>query len=658
MIDCDYSLLQIEFIYSYLFRLFIGRESFSINKEVEDKVTELEAKILTMERTRSKRRHNNNNKRERSSERNSPIDDRSLRRLRRKSLDSATASESMKLLMRLSTLEQKVSSVAASNESLSDAGGGGSLAHAREKLNDCLNQIGRFKNGRSKRSPSPNSERLNLIEHALSDVCDVLNNHVCCDGGGDREAEVVLNSANGVVKQLQELLIEKLTSLAEKRRQLKQANKLDVRAKLELLAEKIAFENVLIGRIQRALLSPPPDEPICGRLFTKEVKETGFLIEALRNKLMGNAEKSPPVCKTGVEYLSGVLATILNDATKELRWGRRRRQNFQIPPPPTTTILADEQRNINALFETYKKTHLPQLAESLANETFTLQNEKKSYRMQFLNDETIADLTKTAENAIDRELIETEINHVMLRAAQLYKSHASADNGKFFFAFFAAERAALELWSDSVETHFYETLNVCIDELSEYYVNALLKLQRQNWRRRLEWERGRQQQQQVAAAAACKQLEEFADIVAHKSLIDARLSVLNGHTRNTNDFFNDDDDDLSVLLADEQSSVQMNQSLEAEFKCMLDRYSMECGMMVMEEKKSSSMMVQQQVLDCFRELCCVIRDLKRDCGGDDADDDDETIVVDSLEDVCKKCFCLIKELEEIRRVVQEVNVSR
>lgn len=50
-----------------------GRESISINKEVEDKVNELEAKIIALEKSRCRRKH----RRERSSERASPIDDRS-----------------------------------------------------------------------------------------------------------------------------------------------------------------------------------------------------------------------------------------------------------------------------------------------------------------------------------------------------------------------------------------------------------------------------------------------------------------------------------------------------------------------------------------------------------------------------------------------------
>lgn len=625
-----------------LINLFAGRESFSINKEVEDKVTELEAKILSLERNRPKRRH----KRDRSSERSSPIDDRSLRRLRRKSLDSATASESMKLLMRLSSLESKVTNVAASNESLNMASGSeisneqtDGLSLAKDKLNDCLNQINRFKSGRSKRSPSPSSDRLSTIEHTLTDVCDLLNHHICAFNS--REAEVVFSSANTVVKQLQSLLLEKLTALSEKRQQLRRDNKLDVKAKLELIAEKVAYENILIGKIQEALCTPATGEAICGRLMSKEAQETAYLMESLRNKLNGSGQKQPPICKTGTEYLCGVLTTLLTNTAQELNL----RKNFKVKTGPSLQYLAEEQQKIDSLYNSYKMVRLPQLADCLAAETYSLTTDK-TCRLQFLSDETVNDFTKAAHESVNRELIESEINHVMLRAAQFYEANSNVDN-KFFFSFFASERAALELWADSVENYLYKEINGCIQEITEHYLSALSKLQRQNWRRRLEWERGHK--------TASKMLNEFADIVAHKSLIDARLSVLNGEA---NCFeVADESFDLNRLLEKEncrdflqdQSSVQINQSLEAEFKCMLDRYSMEC-LMILDRPEV------QELLESFNELCCEVRELRNSVLSSDSVED--AVAIESLEDVCQKCVCLIKELEEVRKAVKGLNTSR
>lgn len=607
---------------------------------MEDKVTELEAKILSLERSRSKRRH----KRERSSERSSPIDDRSRRRLRRKSLDSATASESMKLLMHLSSLESKVTNVAASNESLNLASDSEtttdnleknhSLACAKEKLNDCLIRITKFRSSRSKRSPSPGSERVSTLEQNLIDVCDILNHHIC--GINTPEAEVVICSTTNVVKQLQTLLLEKLTSLAEKRQRLRDNNKLDVKAKLELITEKIAYENILISRIQEALYSQATDQATCERLMSKETKETAHLMNSLISKLNGTAQKQVPVYITSAEYLAKVLATLLSDSGLELSL----RTNFKRKLALPQQFFTDEQKKVNALYAAYKAVHLPQLAEILATEAYRLASDK-ACRLQYLSEDVIGDFNRAARESVNRELIESEINHVMLRAAQYYEANSNADN-KFFFSFFASERAALELWADSVDDHLYKEVNSCIQEITDHYNNCLNKLQRQNWRRRLEWERTHK--------TADKLLNEFADIVAHKSLIDARLSVLNGET-NYESLLKNDPVSIDQLLEkdsckdfiEDHSSVQINQSLEAEFKYMLDRYSMECLIVVDRPEV-------EELLERFKELCCEVHKLKTTALNLDCPED--TVAVESLEDVCQKCACLIKELEEIREVIK------
>lgn len=613
------------------FFTFAGRESFSINKEVEDKVTELEAKILSIERSRPKRRY----RRERSSERSSPIDDRSLRRLRRKSLDSATASESMRLLMRLSSLDSKVTNVMASNESLNTASctdlsaetsSENAFVSAREKLADCLNQVTLLRSSRNKRAPSPSSDRLSLLEHSLNEICDILNRHVC--GPSGPEAEVISTSANTVVKQLQSLLLEKLASIAEKRRNLRENGKLDTRASLELIAEKIAYENILIARIQEALQSPATSEPICERLANKETKETIFLLQSLQAKLAGVAQKQPPVCKTSAEYLSKILAKCLTNAANEIQatnTGSKRRKLL-----PSIDALMEQQRRINVLYNSYKTTKLPQLADALAYETLSLASDRTCR----LKDETIDDFTRAALETVNRELMESEINHVMLRAAQIYEANLSVDN-IYFFSFFASERAALELWSDSIENYLYAEINKNIQDITEQYQNSLNR--RPNIRRRTE------------SRSASKLLSEFADIVAHKALIDARISVLNGeHYRivECGDFRLEKSLEIERCrdyLDNNKSCVQINQSLEAEFKCLLDRYSSECVFAVERPEL-------ERVLEGFSRLCVEVYEIRK-CVNLCREGGDEDVVVFGWEDVCQKCFVIAEQLEEVRKLV-------
>lgn len=455
---------------------FTGRESFSINKDVEDKVTELEAKIDALERGRTRRKL----KRDRSSERASPIDDKSLRRLRRKSLDSATSSEPMKLLMRLNTLDSKVTNVNASTESLNVISCSNSMSDlskcieesdekcengenpevdmsdisvARRKINECLNQINSLKN-RTRRASSPTIERLTSLEQNLNELSDILSARCSIS---DAEIEVINSSANSVVSQLQSLLIEKLTDLAQRKKLLYETNKLDRTTRLEILAEKVAYENILIDRIQEALCSPANGEAVCERLIIKEVKETAYLMDLLQNKLNGVPQKTLPDCKTGAEYLSNVLSKCLVSACH----GFESCRNLISGESPSIRLLQEEQKKLHVLLVSYKSSKLPQLAEALATETINLSSDK-ACRMYSLDEDTINEFNRAAREKVNEELIKTEINHILLRAAQIYKKNLDKDH-KFFFSFFASERAALELFSDSVRDSLY-------DEVSGLYV--------------------------------------------------------------------------------------------------------------------------------------------------------------------------------------------
>lgn len=314
--------------------VFSGRESFSINKEMEDKVTELEVKILALEKNRNRRRH----KRDRSSDSGSPIDDKYLRRLRRKSLDSATCSEPLKLLMRLSSLESKVTNANASDDCISVHAGSTCdltkikdetgisvktncnnvdieylLCKAKIKVNECLGSVSVLKSNR-KKSSSPSIDKLISLENDLNELEDILNRKDCIINTA--EVQVINSSAGAVVKQLQTLLIEKLKELSEKKRLLQETNCWNNTERLKVVAEKIAYENILVSRIQEAVVSPVSGEAVCDRLVNKECKETAYLMLALQNKVNGTNRKIQPLGRTGAEHLSQILAKCLISAAQ------------------------------------------------------------------------------------------------------------------------------------------------------------------------------------------------------------------------------------------------------------------------------------------------------------------------------------------------------
>ncbi|XP_072376482.1 uncharacterized protein osp [Diabrotica undecimpunctata] len=620
-----------------------GRESFSINKEVEDKVTELEAKILALERGKPRRRY----KRDRSNDRSSPIDDKSLRRLRRKSLDSATSSEPMKLLMRLSSLESKVTNVNASNESLNTPQGSITdltkpkdtvtesknldidflLSTAKLKVNECLNSIYMLKSNK-KRASSPSLDKLISIENCLNELLDILNRRDCSISTG--EIEVINTSAGAVVKQLQNLLLSKLTNLAEKKRLLQENNNWNSIARLQILAEKVAYENILISRIQEALLSPVTGEAICERLINKEIKETAYLIIALENRINGSSDKQP-TCKTSAEYLSKILAKCLVSAAH----GFKSFKNFIKTKGSSINLLCDEKRNLDALLSAYKTDKLPQLAETLAVETICLSSDQ-SCRIESVTDE----FSKTARDVVTAELIRSEIHHVLLRAAQVYQSNLDADHA-FFFSFFAAERAALELWSDSVGDCLFEEVNKSITELTEMYQNSLNKLLKQNWRCRVESVRN--------TRTSTTMLHDYAEIIAHKSLIDARIAVLSGQY--IPEDYNDSRNTLGCWLENEkywsliedQSLVQINQSLEVEFNCMVDKFSRDCYAMLSQPEL-------EEILVYLNEMSSRVSDLQKCL---DVPANREDVALRTWSDVCQMCVNLRNSLEDIRKAMDE-----
>lgn len=257
------------------------------------------------------------------------------------------------------------------------------------------------------------------------------------------------------------------------------------------------------------------------------------------------------------------------------------------------------------------------------------------------------EFSRTAKNIANEELIQTEINHVLLRAAQIYQSNMDADH-TYFFTFFASERAALELWSDTVSDCLFEEINKSIGELTNLFQSSLNKLQKQNWRYRVELERN--------PRSPTSLLHEYADIVAHKALIDARIAVLSGNhsvnAANEADF--NVNNSLTSWLENEenwaylehQSLSLINQSLEAEFSCMLDKFSDECYAMLNRPELKELLGYLNEVAEKVVEIqkCVNLPVIGRDAA-----------VVRSWSDVCRKCQSLRESLEEIHGNLERSN---
>lgn len=231
---------------------------------------------------------------------------------------------------------------------------------------------------------------------------------------------------------------------------------------------------------------------------------------------------------------------------------------------------------------------------------------------------------------------------MLLRAAQVYQSNMDSDHS-YFFSFFASERATLELWADSVSDCLYDEINKSINELTTLYQNSLNKLQKQNWRRRVELERN--------SKTPTALLHEYADIIAHKSLIDARIAVLSGnHALGTDDVeavYDFNSNSLSSWLENEenwsylenQSLLLINQSIEAEFSCMLDKFSGECYATLNRPEL-------KELLGYLDEMAAKVGEIQR-CMNLSMIEKDNAVAVRNWSDVCMRCQNLRQSLEEI-----------
>lgn len=555
----------------------------------------------------------------------------------------------MKLFMRLNNLEGKIMNSANSNESLNTSSASYSdtktdeigntnlyaecvILAAIEKLNNCKYACNLLRTNTS----NIYVDELNILENNLSELSCILKSNV-----RENEINTIYSSVDRIVRQLETILKEKLHNLYDKKKALMKSCRLNDEAKLEILAEKIAYENVIINRIDQAL-SVSAFNNNWTRHFLKESLETMNLLCNLNEKLCDKRKKEIPLFKTSVDYLTKILTKRLLTAAHSYNANMPLTNKFA----PALSYLEEKQLEISNLMRTYKLHKLPQLADALALEAITTATDSNC-NVHSLGDDMLDEIKTVARNVVNCELIESEINHIMMRTAQLYEQKASLDQS-YCFTFFAYERATLELWSDSVETQLQIEMDKNIEELTKIFNYSLTKLRKQDWRTQLE--------SQWPSINVKALLLEFADIISHKSLIDARIKVLKSEYKVVDkDMDNYNDDSLLVYLKNEKylsciddtDLLRISNTLEAEFKCMFNKYKRECENTLMKadllEVKNTLSDLSMQILDIVN--CCTGKAIK------------DLMPISSLQDICNQCEHLKKLLIDIKDAVIYMKTS-
>lgn len=409
-----------------------GRESFTICKELEEKLSELESKMSNIDIPAS-------GIAKVVAPAPKEIDSKGDR-LRRKSLDSATSSEPLKVLLRLRNLEAK-------------------LAAAQESSNDGKQIELKLFNGE-------------------------------CDEVDSGQKEEMVNE----VKKMENLLRAKLIVLAKKKESLIKSGQWTNEAKLNLLAEKLAYESVLIGRLHDAVMESK----------SLDLTDAERLITGLDSKISGGK----PNMETSLDYLVKSLAKHLTQQGVK-RASRKVKERKK--PDPIIAELLSKKNSLDAKVESYINSVVDKLAEAFAVES--LADDAGLSK----NNDCLQAAWSMAQEAVNQELIQAEISQVLSQCSETYHSYIENEN-QTRFSGIVKERANLEMWASLADENLKNDMNNAVKKLQNEYQKRLETLKKEN---NVPNRPTVEDEEKTRALLA-----QFVDVVAHKSLLDARVSVI------------------------------------------------------------------------------------------------------------------------------------
>lgn len=524
-----------------------GKETLQVQKELEDKVMELEGRFdishcdVDMQSPNCSLR---------ASPARCETPEKRTSKLRRKSLDSVS-SQPMQLLVRLNALEKRFennSNLSLSAQSTSSAESSHNHHHSHKTIDEMRENLRNLENvlassrtimdesiqlihhyNKSLRSRSGETLK---IEQLLVDCVKMLNE---CQHKDFSYSLIETSSAattatsdeiiqeTGSVKialiQLESQLKAKLSELLKQRRILRETNKLSHKKDLELLAERLAFESVCFGKLRDSLSRADQLEKFVEHQTKCEMVETTQLMALLKAKLCG---KTSSIKNTGsMDVLAQVLARRLLLTASKLG-----QMNELITPASSTTAITDmnfvedllrQQNELSLITKRYKINTIEHLAYDLAAETLNYISANNAVQG------AVQEAWRYAQETVNSELIQYEISHIMQKTAKRYENSLTSSFG---YTLTSQERISFEVFADAVQDSLRKEMESTITQLTQCYEENLAKMKQGQWRLHLE--------QEHKASEGRQLLIEFADIIAQKALIDARISIIRGDTVNAN----------------------------------------------------------------------------------------------------------------------------
>lgn len=509
-----------------------GKETLQLQKELEDKVVELEGKFemnLDVEMPSPS-----------CSLRASPArcetpEKRSTAKSRRKSLDSVS-SQPMQLLVRLNALEKKLESNS-SNLSLSTVSSdSANTQKTSEQLMDCVRNLENviatsrsvLEDGLQRIHHHNKSARLRCaetlrIEQLLAESVKILTECQPTDHSISQPTGDEITQETGSVKvallQLESQLKAKLSELLKQRRILRETNKLTQKKDLELLAERLAFESVCFGKLRDSLCRADQLDKFVEHQTKCEIAETTQLMALLKAKLCG---KTATVKNGGsMDVLAQVLARRLLLTASKMGQINGLMSSTAFPASVSDSNFMEDllrqQNELNLITKRYKINTIENLSYDLAAETLNYISANSTVQG------AVQEAWRYAQETVNAELIQYEISHIMKKTATRYENSLAPSFG---YALTSQERNSFEMFADAVQDSLRKEMESTIAQLTQCYEENLTKMKQGQWRLHLEQERKASEGRQL--------LIEFADIIAQKALIDARIAVIRGDSLSIN----------------------------------------------------------------------------------------------------------------------------
>lgn len=417
-----------------------GRESFAICKELEEKLLLLEKRIslLDLENTEHFKLAELQNTKTGKVALPPTLNTKEVSScFRRKSLDSAINSEPMKILIRMNSLEAKV-------------------ADASRKI------VIQPSSPNENLASTPEVEEPPVISQSSFDVVNEMRN-------------------------IENLLRKKLLDIYAKQKSLHEAGTLTDEAKLNIMAEKLAYESVLVCRLQE----------LAAGYNDTDIADAERLMSELDRKL----KDEQLVTKSPLEYFTKSLSQYLSQIGRTSESYMMNKKSPSRQKESTTVKILQKKSNVlTRKVENFISERIEELSTVFINET----------KNDLLIDENYEqNVTELVRKTVNDRLIQVEVCQIMRHCFDNYLPLCEKETS---FESLMVDRANLEQWSEVVQSTTREHVETAIAMLKEKCKEKFITQKLNNG--------------SLLSTNMSNSLQQFVDIIAHKCLLDARLQII------------------------------------------------------------------------------------------------------------------------------------